>query len=140
MLRNSLMFPSLSDEFFGKDFLSSFFDRIPGYSIPAVNISEDGSSFGIEVAAPGLSREDFKIDVHNQVLTISSEKEEKKESEEINYRRKEFSYCSFSRSFSLPDSVEADKITASHRDGILKVMIPKKEEARVKPPRQIEIS
>ena len=78
-LRNSLLFPSLSDEFFGKNLLSDFFGKSIGFDIPAVNIAESGEAFEIEVAAPGLSKEDFKIDVHNNVLTISSEKEEKKE-------------------------------------------------------------
>ena len=78
-LRNSLLFPSLSDEFLGKNLLSDFFGKSIGFDIPAVNIAESGDAFEIEVAAPGLIKEDFKIDVHNNVLTISSEKEDKKE-------------------------------------------------------------
>ncbi|HNQ60740.1 MAG TPA: Hsp20/alpha crystallin family protein [Bacteroidales bacterium] len=139
-LRNSLLFPSLSDEFLGKNLLSDFFGKSIGFDIPAVNIAESGDAFEIEVAAPGLIKEDFKIDVHNNVLTISSEKEDKKEEEGKNYRRREFSYTAFERSFTLPDSVDADKITASHKDGILKINIPKKEEAKEKPSRQIKIS
>jgi len=77
-LRNSLLFPSLSDEFLGKNLLSDFFGKSIGFDIPAVNIAESGDAFEIEVAAPGLIKEDFKIDVHNNVLTISSEKEDKK--------------------------------------------------------------
>ena len=138
-LRNSLLFPSLSDEFLGKNLLSDFFGKSIGFDIPAVNIAESGDAFEIEVAAPGLIKEDFKIDVHNNVLTISSEKEDKKEEEGKNYRRREFSYTAFERSFTLPDSVDADKITASHKDGILKINIPKKEEAKEKPSRQIKI-
>ncbi|MEJ5303042.1 MAG: Hsp20/alpha crystallin family protein [Bacteroidales bacterium] len=140
MLRNSLLFPALSDEFFGKNFLSEFFGKTVGYDLPAVNIVETGTSFEIEVAAPGFTKDDFKVDVHNNVLTISSQKEEKKEEEGKNYRRREFAYASFERSFTLPDIVDADKITASHKDGILKVIIPKKEEAQEKPARQIKIS
>ena len=139
-LRNSLLFPSLSDEFLGKNLLSDFFGKSIGFDMPAVNIAESGDAFEIEVAAPGLIKEDFKIDVHNNVLTISSEKEDKKEEEGKNYRRREFSYTAFERSFTLPDSVDADKITASHKDGILKINIPKKEEAKEKPSRQIKIS
>jgi len=139
-LRNSLLFPSLSDEFLGKNLLSDFFGKSIGFDIPAVNIAESGDAFEIEVAAPGLIKEDFKIDVHNNVLTISYEKEDKKEEEGKNYRRREFSYTAFERSFTLPDSVDADKITASHKDGILKINIPKKEEAKEKPSRQIKIS
>ncbi len=140
MLRNSLLFPALTDEFFGKDFLSGFFDKTVGYNVPAVNIKEDGHSFGIEVAAPGLTKEDFRVDVHNHVLTISSEKEEKNEEDGKSYRRREFSYCAFKRSFTLPESVDAANITATHKDGILHVNIPKKEEAKEKPARQISIS
>ncbi len=139
-LRNSLLFPSLSDEFFGKNLLSDFFGKSIGFDIPAVNIAESGEAFEIEVAAPGLSKEDFKIDVHNNVLTISSEKEEKKEDEGKNYRRREFSYTAFERSFTLPDIVDFDKISASHKDGILNIHIPKREEAKEKPSRQIKIS
>lgn len=78
MLRNSLLFPALSDEFFGKNFLSEFFGKTVGYDLPAVNIVETGTSFEIEVAAPGFTKDDFKVDVHNNVLTISSQKEEKR--------------------------------------------------------------
>lgn len=139
MLRNSLLFPALTDEFFGKEFLSGFFDKTIGYNVPAVNISEDGNAYGIELAAPGLSKEDFKVDVFNNVLTISSEKEENNEDEGKNYRRREFSYFGFKRSFTLPESVDASNITATHKDGILRVSIPKKEEAKEKPARQILI-
>ncbi len=135
-------FPNLVDEFFGKDFLSNFFDQqTTGITTPAVNIKETGDSFEIEVAAPGLDKKDFNIDIHNNVLTISSEKEDKtEENEEGKYMRREFSYYKFKRSFTLPDTVKEDKIKAKHKDGVLNITIPKKEEAKEKPPRKIDIS
>lgn len=132
--------PEFVNEFFGNDSLSRFFD---GYtsntSIPSVNIAEGKNEYKIEVAAPGLSKGDFKIDVHNNVLEISSEKKNENEEKNDNYVRREFNYSSFKRSFSLPDEVDTDKIKASHKDGILNILIPKKEEAKDKGPRAIKI-
>jgi HSP20 family protein len=108
--------------------------------MPAVNITEGKEDYKIEVAAPGLGKEDFKISLDNNVLNISSEKEVKNESKDENVLRREFSYSSFSRSFSLPDSVNGDKIKANHNDGILSIVIPKRDEAKVKPVRDIKIS
>ena len=133
--------PSFIDEFFGKDWMDSVFSDQPGISTPAVNVKETNEDYQIEVAAPGLDKKDFKVDLDNNVLTISSEKEHKDEKkEEGKYMRREFSYSSFNRSFSLPDAVDAENIKAKHRDGILLVVIPKREEARRKAPKQIAIS
>ena len=133
--------PGIVDDFFGKDMLSNFFeDYQTGICIPAVNIIEGRDDFRIEVAAPGLDKNDFKIDVKNNVLFISSEKRQEDERTGEKIMRREFSYSSFSRSFSLPNTVDTDKISATHKDGILSISIPKKEEAREKPPRQIKIS
>jgi HSP20 family protein len=140
MLRNSRFLPSFTDDIFGKDFLADFFDSSVNKTIPEVNVLENKDEFKIEVAAPGLSKNDFKIDLDNNVLTISSEKEAKKEDEGEQYVRREFSYSSFKRSFSLPDSIDQDKIKATHKDGILNVIIPKREEAKEKPAKQIKIS
>lgn len=139
--RSRVSVPSLIDEFFGRDLMQNFFEDQTGISMPAVNVVEDNDNFRIEVAAPGLEKKDFRVDLENNVLTISSEKEENNESkEEGRYMRREFSYSSFRRSFSLPASVDAEKIRASHKDGILTLTIPKKEEAKQKPPKQISIS
>lgn len=140
MLRKHSNLPSFADEFFGKDFLSSFFENEAGYSMPAVNIAETKDNFRIEVAAPGLNKEDFKIDLQNNVLTISSEKQESKEENNEKIMRREFSYCAFKRSFSLPDLVEHDNIKAIHKNGVLSIEIPKREEAKEKPVRQISIT
>ena len=139
-LRKNSTLPGLIDEFFGRDvFPGFFFDVERRMSTPAVNIIEGKDDYRIEVAAPGLDKKDFKIDLENNVLTISSEKEEKHEMQEECIVRKEFNYTSFSRSFTLPESVEGEKITAKHADGVLTVVIPKREEAKQKPARSIKI-
>lgn len=132
--------PVFADEFFGRNFLDDFFDLRTGVSNPSVNVIEGKDLFRIEVAAPGLSKDDFKIDLHNSLLTISSEKEDKKEEKDDKFMRREFSYTSFSRSFTLPNTVDNDKIKAGYTDGILTIEIPKREEAKEKPRRLINIS
>lgn len=139
-LRTRTSLPSLVEEFFNGDLFPKFFDMENKYSIPAVNIIEGKDEFRIEVAAPGLNKEDFKIQLDNNVMTVSSEKEEKHEENDEKVMRREFSYCSFRRSFSLPETVNADKIKANHKDGILQIVIPKREEAKEKPAREIKIS
>jgi HSP20 family protein len=107
--------------------------------VPAVNIKDQKDQYTIEFAAPGLKKEDFKVDLDNYVLTVSSEKKEEKEEKENNYSRREFVYNSFNRSFTLPRTVDIDKIKADYSNGILAISIPKKEE-EMKLNRQIEIS
>jgi HSP20 family protein len=137
MTRNS--WPSLVDEFFGKDLLGNILDGYTGVNMPAVNIVEKKDDFRIEVAAPGLDKKDIKIDLNNNVLTISSEKNNEQEEKNDRFMRREFSYSSFKRSFTLPESAQIDKIAAHHNNGVLQITIPKKEEAKVKPPRNIAI-
>ncbi len=131
-------YPTLIDEFFGKDFLGDIF-QFKGVNTPAVNICENADEFRIEVAAPGLEKNDFTIDIHHNILTISCQKEEKTETKDSKYTRREFNYNCFSRSFTLPSAVETDKISANHKDGILTIVVPKREEAKEKPKRQINI-
>lgn len=140
ILRTSNMLPNIVDDFFGKDFLTNFFEPQTGISVPAVNIVEGKDDFRIEVAAPGLDKDDFKVEMDNNVLSISSEKERKNEINDENYMRREFSYSSFCRTFTMPDSVDADKIKASHKNGILEIVIPKRDEAKQKPKKQIRIN
>ena len=97
-------------------------------TMPAVNIEEGKDSFLLTMAAPGMAKDDFKIDIVGNVLTVCSEKESKSEEKERNYTRKEYSYSGFSRSFTLPEDVDKGLIDASYTDGILKVKLPKKEE------------
>lgn len=108
--------------------------------LPSVNIKDEEKAFKIEMAAPGLERKDFKLEVENGVLCISSEKEEESKEEKKNYTRREYSYNSFSRSFSLPDNSLPDKITAKYENGVLNINVPKKEVTVAKPPKQIKVS
>ncbi len=139
-LRTRTSWPNLIDEFLNDSLMPRFFNWETGQNMPAVNITEGKDDYKIEVAAPGLKKDDFKISLDNNVLNISSEKEVKNETTDENVLRREFSYSSFSRSFTLPESVNGDKIKASHNDGILSILIPKKDEAKVKPVRDIKIS
>jgi HSP20 family protein len=138
-LRTRTTWPSLAEEFFMGDLFPKLFDAETRHSLPAVNIIEGKDEYRIEIAAPGLNKEDFKVNLENSMLTVSSEKENKQDTDE-KVMRKEFSYYSFSRSFTLPQTVNAEKIRATHKDGVLQVIIPKKEEAKEKPSREIKIS
>ena len=141
--RFSNQYPSVFDRFFEND-LFDWSNR--NYSntnttLPSVNIKESSDGFEVEVAAPGLTKDDFRIELNHDLLTISSEKEienETKEGQQFSLR--EFSYQSFSRSFTLPNTADSEKIGAKYENGILRIMIPKKEEARPKPARQIAIA
>ena len=135
--------PSILDEFFNKDVFNwGNTYRNSGSSIPAVNIKETNENFVVEMAAPGMEKKDFKIELDGHTLTISSEKQDTHEEKEgESYNRKEFSYQSFYRTFHLPkDVVDADKIKAKYENGLLQLEIPKKEEAKQKPARLIDIS
>ncbi len=136
-------FPSLFDNFFGNslmDFSNSNFSSTET-TLPAVNVIENEEAFDIEVAAPGMEKKDFKIDLNNDLLQISSEKKEEKDEKSGNYSRKEFSYQSFKRSFTIPENiVDRDKINAKYADGILRIHLPKKEEVKPKPPKEIKIN
>lgn len=131
-------FPTLFDTFFND------FDRMerPSFAntLPSVNVIENEDNYHIQLAAPGLTRGDFKVNVHEDVLTISSEKKTENEEKEENYTRREFSYASFTRSFNLPETVDSDNIAATYNDGILNVNLPKKEEAKPKEPKLIEVA
>jgi HSP20 family protein len=132
LARRAERMPSFFDDFFNRPF-SNFLDYgFPArpLNVPAVNITERKDDFLVSMAAPGLKKEDFKINLDGNVVTISSEKEEKKEESDDKITRREFSYSSFERSFSLPDDVNKEKIDARYIDGILELVLPKKEEAK----------
>lgn len=99
-------------------------------NVPAVNITEQKDAYEVSLAAPGLRKEDFKIDVDGNMLTISSEKEEKTEDQDKRFTRREYSYSTFSRSFTLPDEIVKDKIEAKYEDGVLKITLPYNEEVK----------
>lgn len=127
----------LSDLFDSEKFFDS--DWMKKYSVPAVNVKETDKNYEIEVAAPGRSKKDFNISSENGVLTITSEQKEEKEQKEKEYTRKEFSYSSFARSFSLPENANEDEIKANYTDGILKVEVGKKVINHVKAKKAIEV-
>ena len=125
-------FPTLFDDFFRP--WNEWFDNGSvmnrSLNIPAVNITENKDHFNVSLAVPGMKKDDFNIDIEGNMLTISCEKEEKKEEKDKKYTRKEFNYSSFSRSFTLPEDVNKEKIEAHYEDGVLKMNLPKKEEAK----------
>jgi HSP20 family protein len=127
----------LSDFFDNDRFFDS--DLMRKQSMPAVNVNETKNGFEIELAAPGFEKKDFKITVDNGVLTIASERKDEKEEKEKNYTRREFSYQSFSRSFSLPENVNQDDVKANYQDGILKLQLTKKEMSVSKEKKAIEV-
>ncbi len=142
LVKFSNQMPSVFDRFFENDMFdwSNRNFSNTNTTLPAVNIKEDDNSFEVEMSVPGLDKKDFNIELNNSVLTISSEKEVENETKEgQQFTRKEFSYQSFSRSFTLPETVEGEKIKAKYENGVLSVSIPKKEEAKPKPVKQIEI-
>jgi HSP20 family protein len=131
---NSIFNEILNDDIFGSRSISE--------KLPAVNIKQTETDFSLELAIPGLTKDDVKIAVDKDILTISSEKESKVEEKEEDgtYTRREFSYHSFERSFTLPESVDTDKINAKFENGVLFLHLPKKKEALPKPARVIKIS
>ena len=133
----STWFDNFFDNNLGTEFLSNF---NTGITLPAVNIKETNEEFILELAIPGMKKSDFTIDVENNILSIASEVKNENEESNENYTRREFGYSSFKRTFTLPDSVESDKVKASYNDGILLVTLPKREEAKQKPAKRIEIS
>ena len=139
--RNSIAIPSIIDELFKPDWFGGYQSPISA-NVPAVNMKEDDTHFEIELAAPGKIKADFSIEIDHQVLTISSENKSETEEKDAkgNYTRREFSYSSFRRSFTLPESVNSESIKAVYENGILNVTLPKKEEALPKPKRLIEIA
>lgn len=137
--------PSLLEDFLMRDLLDTSNNnwKAAGATLPAVNFGESNDAYLIEVAAPGMKRGDFHVELDNNVLTISSELEENNadKNKEGQFTRREFNYQSFQRSFALPENkIQGDKISAKYVDGILYLTIPKKEEAKVKPPKQISVS
>ena len=135
--RSQETFPSIFDDFF-----RSWNERLGGgggashgmwgrtMTVPAVNISENQNEYMVSVAAPGLKKNDFNIDLEGTMLTISCEKEENVEDDSQRHTRREYSYTTFSRSFTLPEDVMKDKIEATYEDGVLKISLPKTEQAK----------
>jgi|TARA_B100001540_G_scaffold21279_1_gene17550 HSP20 family protein len=132
---NNNVFPSLINEFFNDDFGMNFLNR--SHSVPSVNSVENNDSFEIDLAVPGMKKEDFTIELNDKVLVISSETSNTMENDKM--RLNEFNFSSFQRSFRVPDSVDQDKIKANYKNGILKIKLPKRKESISKPNRVINI-
>lgn len=132
--------PSIFSDFFNDFITEDSLSRNVFKSIPAVNISETPEHYRLEIAAPGMSKSDFKIEVENGVLSIQAEKKEEKSDENSKYTRKEFSYSTFNRSFTMPEHVNTESIAAEYVNGVLNLVLPKKDEAKKKAVREIAIS
>ncbi|MCK5443063.1 MAG: Hsp20/alpha crystallin family protein [Maribacter sp.] len=136
--RNDVLFPSLLNEILKPD----WFGGIENYksNVPAVNIKENEKDFELELTVPGRNKEDFNIEVNENVLTISSKTKIRENTEKENYTRKEFTYTAFKRAFTLPETIDEDSIKATYVNGILKFTLPKNEESLPKPKRLIALS
>jgi len=136
------LFPSvktLFDDFWmdTPDFINRMLHT--GTTLPAANVKESDTSYDIELAVPGMKKEDLKISLNKNQLTISSEQKAEKEEKEQNYTRREYSFSSFKRSFALPDNVNIDGIDATFADGVLHLSVPKLELTPGQETRQIDI-
>jgi len=145
LIRKSENYPAWSNffnDFFNRDWIDwttrNFSDT--NTTLPSVNVLESDDSYEVDMAAPGFEKKDFRIELNHGVLTISSEKKVENETKKgQQFTRREYSYQSFNRSFALPDTAESDKISARYENGILKVVIPKKENAKAKAVKVIDI-
>lgn len=138
-VRRTETLPTLFDDFFKpwREWFDTGWDRVA--TVPAVNVTEDNGTYKIAMAAPGLKKEDFKIDVDGNLITISAEKTERKEEKEEKYTRKEYNFTSFSRTFTLPENIKTDKIEARYENGELTLTLPKLSEEKTSAHKKIEI-
>jgi HSP20 family protein len=129
LLAKPFMGPALFDDFFTpwSEFFNKGFSPERMMTIPPVNVIEKSDRYVVSLAAPGFKKEDLKIDVEGNMLTVSSEREEDKQEENEKYTRNEYNFFSFSRSFTIPNDVKQDAIDASYEDGVLKIKMPRKE-------------
>lgn len=134
---NSNLFPSVFSDLFD---MGKYFDRFPSWRdenwLPAANVKEDDKSYEISLAVPGMQKENIKLEIENQMLTVSGERKEEKKEEKDSFVMREYQCDSFSRSFSLSDKADEDTIKAQYEDGILKIMVGKKE-AEIKNPKKV---
>jgi HSP20 family protein len=147
IMEDKIMLPTIAKRSYRPFYMGNIFDddffpvmSTNTSSMPAVNIKEDEKRFTLDLAVPGIDKKELKIDINEDVLTISSETKNESEENKDGYKRKEFSYSSFCRSFQIPENVNKDKIEANYKDGILNVTLPKAEEEKHKISRQVKIS
>ena len=139
--QNRPMLSNWLEDIFNRDLPSVFTSNFnTGMTLPKVNIKETADAFMVEMAVPGLEKSDFHVAIDNQLLSIATDTKTEKEYKDEHYTRREFGYSSFKRTFTLPESVNDEHINASYTDGILNVLLPKKEEAKQKPARSINIT
>jgi HSP20 family protein len=141
--RNGVTFPALVNDLLDVNFPNfggDVFNWHGAKNIPSVNVTETPKEYKIEVAAPGYEKKDFKLEVEDGMLNISTERKEEKEEKGKNWLRKEFSYNQFSRSFQVPENTVADKIDARYENGILHISLPKKEVAVSNPKKEIKVA
>ncbi|CAG5077270.1 Hsp20/alpha crystallin family protein [Parvicella tangerina] len=137
--------PSIWNDLFERSLFSHPLNGHSEFTVPPVNISENDTSFLVELAAPGLKKEDFNINLDRDQMTISveqstkTEEETENKDEHVKYSKREFSYRSFRRSFTLPDTANLEGISAMYEDGVLKVNIAKKDEAKLNTQRKISV-
>lgn len=127
-------FPSFFRNFMDDDFIGN-----SRFSVPAINIVDENDHYKVELAAPGMNKSDFEINVENDILTVKGKKEIKDEDRNDNYIKREFSYAEFSKSFTLPETVNQDKIDANYKSGVLILDLPKLDAAKAKPVKEISI-
>lgn len=144
--RNGDLLPTLKTDFFGNSFLAPNLMDLDndlwdgGSTIPMANISETKDEYKVEISAPGLKREDFVVEIENGILSVTSEKKEEKKEEGETFKRREFSYNGFCRTFELPENVLEDKVNAKYDNGMLRISIPKKEVSASKPKKAIKVA
>jgi len=136
--RNNLVFPALMNEIFKPDWFGGL--ETTTHNVPPVNIKENELDFELELLVPGRIKEDFNIEIDKDVLTVATEVKSEEVKKEEKYTRREFSFKSFKRAFTLPNTIDAENIKANYENGILSFVLPKKAEALPKPKRQIELS
>ncbi|MDR2910049.1 MAG: Hsp20/alpha crystallin family protein [Bacteroidales bacterium] len=142
---DNVMLPTIMSRscrpFYMPDFLNSDFFPSSGKtkSAPSVNIREDEKSYSLDLAVPGMDKKDLKIDINDDVLTVSAESKQETAEEKDGYWKEEFNYSSFCKSFQIPENIDRDKITAGYRDGVISILLPKSGEDK-KQSRQIMIS
>lgn len=136
--RNNLVFPALMNEIFKPDWFGGL--ETVANNLPPVNIKENEADYELQLSVPGRTKEDFIIEIDKDVLTVSTEVENEEVKKDENFTRREFSFKSFKRSFTLPNTINTENIKANYENGILSFALPKKEEALPKPKRQIELS
>lgn len=138
--KNGNYYPTLFDSVFGRNTLSHFLIPEESAYKPAVNVVESENGYRLEFAVPGLKKEDFKISVDGDTLTVSAEKKSETEEKGEKYNRKEFSFHSFKRTFTLPEIADAEHISAGYDAGVLTVTVPRKDAGSAPSVRQIEIA